>query len=671
MTLRVVIRMSLDSVAELFRAALSRLREGDAAGAAVACREALDVAPRNPDLLALLGACLVALREPTEALVHLDSALELAPSHARAWDERGRALLQLRRIDEAVLSLQRAMALEPESALTRRRLAQALLAQGKGAEADALLQQDFTEEPHRQVLLEAAAHQRARRFRESEALLRSALEASPRDVDALRMLARVAEEAERPGEAERLLRRVISLAPDFDDARLDLARVLKQRDKVEQAVECTGEVVSRSPRNPLAQYLHASMLALTRRYDEAIAAYRESLRLRPDNPAAWVGLAHLLKTLGRQQEGVDAYREALRLRPDFGEVYWSLANLKTFRFTAEEIAMMERCIADTAIDEDALVHFCFALAKSREDAGAHAEAFSLYERANVTQRMRVAYDPVDSETQHERIRVVFTAELLRERAAPVREDEPVPIFIVGLPRSGSTLLEQILASHPLVEGTAELPDIGRAITEITRRHPEQRYPHALARISDAELAGLGRDYLDRTRRHRSGKPFFTDKMPNNFASVGLIRLILPQARIIDARRHPLDSCLGCFRQHFAQGQSFTYDLEELADFYLEYRRMMTHWEAALPGAVLELRYEDMVRSQEAETRRLLAFCGLPWDERCLRFHETERAVRTASSEQVRMPLYDSALGRWRNYRAQLSPLIEILEPELRREGWEL
>ena len=663
--------MSLDPVAELFRAALSRLREGDAAGAAVACREALDVAPRNPDLLALLGACLVALREPAEALGHLDSALELAPSHARAWEERGRALLQLRRIDEAVLSLQRAMALEPGSALTRRLLAQALLAQGKGAEADALLQQDFSEEPHRQVLLEAAAHQRAGRFRESEALLRSALEASPRDVDALRMLARVAEEAERPGEAERLLRRVISLAPDFDDARLDLARVLKQRDKVEQAVECTGEVVSRSPRNPLAQYLHASMLALTRRYDEAIAAYRESIRLRPDNPAAWVGLAHLLKTLGRQQEGVDAYREALRLRPDFGEVYWSLANLKTFRFTAEEIAMMERCIADTAIDEDALVHFCFALAKSREDAGAHAEAFSLYERANVTQRMRVAYDPVDSETQHERIRVVFTAELLRERAAPVREDEPVPIFIVGLPRSGSTLLEQILASHPLVEGTAELPDIGRAITEITRRHPEQRYPHALARISDAELAGLGRDYLDRTRRHRSGKPFFTDKMPNNFASVGLIRLILPQARIIDARRHPLDSCLGCFRQHFAQGQSFTYDLEELADFYLEYRRMMTHWEAALPGAVLELRYEDMVRSQEAETRRLLAFCGLPWDERCLRFHETERAVRTASSEQVRMPLYDSALGRWRNYRAQLSPLIEILEPELRREGWEL
>ncbi len=663
--------MPPDSAVTAFRAALDRLREGDAAAAAVLCREALGVAPRDPDLLALLGASLVALREPSEALDSLHLAVEIAPGHPRAWEERGRALLQLRRVDEAVESLQKAVDLDPGSVATRRRLAQALVAQGKGEEADALLGREFDEGPAGRLLLQAASEQRAGRMRESEPLLRRVIEARPRDVNALRMLARVADEAERPAEAERLLRRVISLAPDFDDARLDLARVLKQRDKVEQAVESTSEVVTRSPRNPLAQYLHASMLALTRRYDESVAAYHESIRLRPDNPGAWIGLGHLLKTLGRQQEGIDAYREALKLRPEFGEVYWSLANLKTFRFTQEEIATMERCAADATLDEDALVHFRFALAKSREDEGRHEEAFSLYEEANSTQRMRVAFDPVDTQSQHERIRAVFTPDFLAARRATGRENEPVPIFIVGLPRSGSTLLEQILASHPLVEGTAELPDIARAISEITRRHPEQRYPQALARLSDAEIAGLGRDYLERTRRHRSGKPFFTDKMPNNFAAVGLIRLMLPQARIIDARRHPLDSCLGCYRQHFAQGQSFTYDLEELADFYLEYRRMMAHWSEVLPGQVLEIRYEDMVRDQEAQTRRLLEFCGLPWDERCLRFHETERAVRTASSEQVRLPLYDSALGRWRTYGEQLAPLIDILAPELQREGWEL
>lgn len=663
--------MSTRTTATAFRAALEQLRSGDAAGAAVSCREALVVAPDDPDLLTLLGASLVALREPAEALQALERAVALAPGHPRAWEERGRALLQLRRADEAVDSLQRAAGLDPASVSTRRRLAQALLVQGKGEEADALLGREFDDSPLGRLLLQAASHQRAGRMRESEPLLRRALELQPRDVNALRMLARVADEAERPGEAERLLRRVISLAPDFDDARLDLARVLKQRDKVEQAVDATTEVVQRSPRNPLAHYLHASMLALTRRYDDAVAAYRESIRLRPDNPAAWIGLGHLLKTLGRQQEGIDAYREALRLRPEYGEVYWSLANLKTFRFTPEEIATMERSVVDASLDEDALVHFRFALAKSREDEGRHGEAFALYENANTTQRMRVTYDPVDTETLHERIRGVFSPAFLSARSAAPREGEPVPIFIVGLPRSGSTLLEQILASHPLAEGTAELPDIARAIAEITRRHPEQRYPQAITRLSDAEIAGLGRDYLERTRRHRSGKTFFTDKMPNNFAAVGLIRLMLPQARIIDARRHPLDSCLGCYRQHFAQGQSFTYDLEELADFYLEYRRMMAHWHEVLPGAVLELRYEDMVRDQEAQTRRLLAFCGLPWDERCLRFHETERAVRTASSEQVRLPLYDSALGRWRTYREELAPLIDILEPELRREGWDL
>jgi hypothetical protein len=315
------------------------------------------------------------------------------------------------------------------------------------------------------------------------------------------------------------------------------------------------------------------------------------------------------------------------------------------------------------------VHFLFALAKSREDAGAHAEAFALYAEANATQRMRVEYDPVETETSHTRIHAVIDAGLFERHGRPADPGQPVPIFIVGLPRSGSTLVEQILASHPLVDGTAELFEISRIASALSRRFPGQHYPEALSRLDTDALAELGRTYLDRTRRHRTGRPFFTDKMPNNFAAIGLIRLILPQAVFVDARRHPLDSCLGCFRQHFAMGQAFTYDLVELGEFYLEYRRMMAHWQAVLPGAVLELRYEDMVRDQEAQTRRLLAHCGLPWEPRCLSFHETRRAVRTASSEQVRQPIYDSSVDYWTRYRAELAPLIEIIGPALSAEGW--
>jgi tetratricopeptide (TPR) repeat protein len=657
--------------AEQFARAVQCLRDNDAAGAAALAREALAAAPDDVDLLTLLGASLNVLREPVPALESLERALQRAPQMPRALAERGLALLLLRRPAEAVATLEQALALEPVSSTVRRRLAQALLACGRGEEADRVIAEDFGASPARQLLLEAAQQQRAGRFRESEAPLRRALAMQPEDVNALRLLARVADEAGRYGEAERLLRQALVITPGFDDARLDLARVLKSRDRIDAAVECAQEVTRRSPRNPLGHYLHASLLAVAGRHAEAIAAYHESIRLRADNPAAWIGLGHLQKTLGRQREGIEAYREALRLRPGFGEVWWSLANLKTFRFSDEDVAAMERQLESPQLDEDARVHFLFALAKAREDRADYAGAFAGYAEANRRQRLRVSYDPVDTEVLHARIRATFDAQFLAARQQAPHPEQPVPIFIVGLPRSGSTLLEQILASHSLVDGTAELPDIARVIGEISRRHPEARYPQAVAQLSSAELAHLGASYLERTRRHRSGKPFFTDKMPNNFAAIGLIRLILPQARIIDARRHPLDSCLGCFKQHFALGQSFTYDLVELGEFYLEYRRMMTHWHAVLPGSVLELRYENLVREQEAETRRLLAFCGLPWEPGCLEFHRTERPVRTASSEQVREPLHARALGYWQRFRAELQPLIEVIGPAVEAEGWPL
>jgi len=660
--------MQVAAIAQEFERAFARLRGGDAEGAVALCRETLVRSPDNFDLLTLLGASLNALRHPDVALEPLQRALEIAPGFARAHEEIGRSLLMLRRVDDAISHLEQALVLSPGMVSVERSLAQALLLAGRGEDADRVIEQGFARSPQRKLLLAAAEHQRAGRYRESEPLLRKVLAVEADEVNAIRMLARVAEEAGHLGEAERLLRRAIRLKPGFDDARLNLARVLKENDQLEEAVNCTAQATLVNPRNPLAHYLHGSMLALMRRYEDAIDAYRESIRLRAHNPAAWVGLGNLLKTLGRQEESIAAYREALRLRPGFGEVWWSLANLKTFRFSDAELAAMEQGLEDTAEDDDDRVHFLFALGKAAEDRGDFNAAFARYDEANSSQRMRLMYDPVDTEVKHERIRDTFSAEVLAARVTPPA-DEAVPIFIVGLPRSGSTLLEQILASHPLVDGTAELPDVARVIAEISRRQADMRYPEAVTRLDASELHELGLMYLQRTRRHRSGKPFFTDKMPNNFSSIGLIHLILPQARIIDARRHPLDSLLGCYKQHFALGQSFTYDLQELGEFYLEYRRIMEHWHAMLPGRVLELRYEDMVREQESMTRRLLDYCGLPWDPRCLHFHETERAVHTASSEQVRQPLYDSSVNHWRNFRQQLAPLAEVIGPAIEAEGW--
>ncbi len=650
-----------------FEQAMRSLHAGDAEAAVETCREALAVAPNNIDLLTLHGVSLLDCRRPREALEPLQHAVDRAPRFARARENLGQALLQTGRLDEAVEQLQKAALLDPSSDSARLKLAHALATLGSGAEADAVFEQAFQLAPERGQLAMAGEHLREGRPRDCERICRELLTRQPDEVNALRLLARVAGEAERWRQAERLLLRVLALAPGFHDARLDLARVYKQQDRIDDAVDCAAEAADLNPRHSNAHYLHASMLAVAGRHAEALEAYRRALDINSWHTAAWIGMGHLLKTLGQQEEGIAAYRKAIEQRPNFGEVYWSLANLKTFRFTPEEVADMERRLDQEDLDEDTRVHFLFTLGKAWEDQAEYARSFGYYAEACSLQRMRIAYDPVDTEVINERIRTVFTAPLIAGQQGQGCPD-PAPIFIVGLPRSGSTLIEQILASHSQVEGTAELPDVGRVIGSLPARCEGVSYPEGVRLLDAADWRALGEFYLQRTQRHRSGLPFFTDKMPNNFPSVGLIHLMLPNAKIIDARRHPLDSCFGSMKQHFAHGQTFSYDLLEIGEYFLEYRRMMRHWQKVLPGRVLEVRYEDMVRDQERQTRRLLEHCGLPWEDSCLRFYETERAVRTASSEQVRQPIYSSSVNHWRHFREELEPLIEVLGDEL--QGWD-
>jgi len=511
-------------------------------------------------------------------------------------------------------------------------------------------------------------HQRAGRLEQAEALYREVLERDPKNVEALRLLALVAMQTEHYGQAEQLLKRAVDIAPDYVAGWIDLSRAQLERLDLPAARASIERAAQLNPRSANVQIHLANVEARSGRHLDAIESYRRATELSPALPAGYLGLGNTLKTVGRQAEAIASYRRATVLRPELSEAWWSLSNLKTFRFEDADVDTMERQLEAGKLSDEARVQFSFALAKAREDRGEYARAFALYDRGNRTRRALENYDPIQTEMINEKIVDVFTAEFLARHAGRGHPD-PAPIFIVGLPRSGSTLIEQILASHSQVDATHELPEAGRLIQRINRDRVDRiAYPEAVRDFSDEAWAALGRSYIEQTRQYRRDAPRFIDKMPNNFASIGLLSLALPNARFINTRRHPLDTCLSCYRQLFARGQPFTYDLLELGEYYLQYDRMMAHWHAVLPGRVLDVQYESVVADQEAQTRRLLDFCGLPWEDPCLRYYETERAIRTASSEQVRRPIYTSSMGLWRHYTRELAPLIEILQPVLSQGG---
>jgi tetratricopeptide (TPR) repeat protein len=400
---------------------------------------------------------------------------------------------------------------------------------------------------------------------------------------------------------------------------------------------------------------------------DAVEAYQEVLKLRPEHPGALLGLGHVLKTMGQQDEAVQAYRDCIRVNPDSGESYWSLANLKTYQLSNDDIAEMKSRLENSEVSDQATVNFMFALAKATEDRGDFDRAWEYYVAGNSKRRMLEHYDPVRTEVTNDEIVDVFSREYLEANEGLGNPDSS-PIFVVGLPRSGSTLIEQILASHSQVEGTAELPYAGRVASSLNRNRADGiNYPQAVRELGAEHFESLGQDYLNLAQLHRTeGKPRFIDKMPNNFPTIGFVHLILPNAKIIDARRYPLDSCLSCYRQLFARGQTFTYDLTDIGEYFVQYQRMMDHWHEVLPGCVLTVQYEDVVTDFENQVRRLLEYCELPWEDACINFYETERPVRTASSEQVRQPVYTKSVHFWRNHEQHLGELIEVLSPVLGR-----
>jgi tetratricopeptide (TPR) repeat protein len=660
---------SVELEVQRIRGLLQEHRFEEAVGAATVL---LPAYPENRDVLYLLALGLRQTRRIADALRVLADLEHHHPGMSLLYQERGHCHVALKNAPHAIEAYERAVRINPALPDTWGMLEGLYRMVGDDAQ--------------RQV---AAAHAKKLRstppevikatgffcegdLATAERLVRAFLLQRGNHVEAMRLLARIGVAREVLDDAEILLAAALEMAPDYIELRRDYACVLLDRHKHAEAIAQLDRLLAADPKNIDYRTLRATATVGLGDFDGGIRGFAGVLAdTNPESRAAadlHLSIAHALKTLGRRAEAIDAYKRAIEVRPNFGDSYWSLANLKTYRFGDEEIAQLEAAEADPSTAAIDRYHLCFALGKAYEDREVYEKSFRYYERGNALKRAESRYraDLLEQNTANQKR--ICTREFFLERAgfgAASRE----PIFILGLPRAGSTLLEQILASHSQVEGTQELADVPRAVLDLQGYNPDldnPRYPGCLAAMSADEFRALGEKYLADTLVYRTGKPRFIDKMPNNFRHIGLIHLMLPNAKIIDARREPMACCFGNLKQLYARGQEFAYSVDDIARYYRTYLELMEHWDAVLPGRVLRVQHEDVVDNLETSVWRILDYCELPFEPACLEFHRTERSIRTASSEQVRQPIYREGLEQWKHYEPWLGPLHKALGDALVR-----
>ena len=616
---------------------------------------------------ALANAARLLEREPALAAEQAEEILKVVPGNPQALYLLARARSQVGRGDEAITLLRQVVEREPAHPEAWRVLADHLHAIGDAAGADEAYLRHVRASTKNPGLQQAAIAMVRNDIPRAEALLKSHLMQAPTDVPAIRMLAEVAMRCGRFEDAQHLFERCLELAPGFAPARYGYAVLLHRRNDPAGSLVEIERLLATDPRNPAYRNLAAVIFGRVGEYARSIQLYRELLDEYPKNAKIWLSFGHTLKTDGQQGESVEAYRRSLALEPAFGEAYWSLANLKTFRFTEADMRAMQDRLADRTISGADRVHLHFALGKAYEDAAEYEASFRHYAEGNALQRAHDRYDPEHNTARTRKLEATFTREFFAARTGSGCP-APDPIFIVSMPRAGSTLLEQILSSHSAIEGTTELPEmitLARGLRAQADSADPGAYADVLAAMEPAALRELGEQYLASTRIHRkTGRPYFIDKMPNNFMHLAMIHLALPNAKIIDARRHPMACCFPNFKQHYARGQRFSYDLVDMGRFYRDYVELMAHYDAVLPGRVHRVFYEELVEDTETEVRRVLDYCSLPFEPECLRFYENERAVRTASSEQVRQPIYREGMDHWRHFEPWLGALERALGPAL-------
>lgn len=650
---------------EFFEQAFTHMRSGDPELAAKVSKDALSEFPEDPNLLCIAARAHIALQRFKEARTDLEKAKSLYPDFAIAHETIADLNLIQGLYEEAIESYQTAIELDPGRSDTHIKISRAreLKEISEPVKGRRRQQMAFADE-----IEKAAMFERGGEPAKAEKIYRQILKRDPDHVEAMRLLAVVATNHRRFRDAEVFLSRAVSLAPDYARAWLDLSNVQSEQDKHKDSIESAQHVVRLTPEIAESHIALANSLGRAGQQEEAIEAYQEALKISESHPGALSGLAHQLKTIGKQDEAIEVHRRNLAANPGNAEPYWSMANLKTVSFTDEELDNMVSLLEEGNLDDLTKQQLCNAMGLEYERREDYNRAFSCFETCNESRRAVEAYDPVETETTTSELIEFFNKEYLAENTGKGVMDS-APIFIVGLPRSGSTLIEQILASHSQVEGTHELSDLPWVVRYITQ---PGRYPNALKKLNTPAWTKIGNEYLNRTQQYRTGVPHFIDKNPNNFVHCGLLRLALPNAKIINAKRHPMDSCFGSYKQLFASGQPFSYDLMELGEYYVQYERIMDHWHEVIPDQVLDVNYEEVVADLEGQVQRILDYCGLEFEEACVRFHETERAVKTASSEQVRLPIYSTSVNLWRNYEEYLDELIEVLEPIIRerpQEDW--
>lgn len=642
------------------------LLETDPNLAAEQAREILKAIPNHPPALFLLATAQRRSGEPQAALDVLEPLLSAQPQWAAAHFEYGVSLGMVGRGDEAIEALLKAVQQQPEHPEAWRVLADHLTATGDVAGADVAYARHVKCSTLDPDLQRAAGAMIRNDIASAERVLKSYLMKKPTDVSAIRMLAEVAIRAGRDADAENLLVRCLELAPSFDAARYTYAILLQRCDRSPNALVHIEQCLEVDPERPSYRNLHAVILSRIGEFDRASEIYARLLAEYPQNARVWLSYGHVLKTAGRLDESVEAYRKSIELDGQLGEAYWSIANLKTYQFSQDDIAEMEWQVSRSSLSNKNLWHFHFALGKAYEDQEDYERSFQHYVSGNELYNSSHQYDADYFSRRIARLKLGFSREFFAAvagKGSPSRD----PIFIIGMPRAGSTLLEQILSCHSAIEGTSELPDMITLTRDLKNEARETDWgdravqAQVLARKSAAELQALGERYIENTRIHRkTDSPFFVDKMPNNFLNIGVIHAVLPNARIIDARRHPMGCCFSNFKQFFAKGQNFSYSLENIARYYRDYLSLMAHIDENLPGRVHRVFYEDTVADTESVVRGMLDYCGLEYEAECLRFFESSRPVRTASSEQVRQPIYQQGTEHWQHFEAWLEPLKTAL-----------
>jgi tetratricopeptide (TPR) repeat protein len=629
------------------------------------CSVYLAKRPDDINILGLQGALLLKLGRISGAKPVLEKAIRLEPAFAKPHEDLGMLYLSEDDPTQAVRYFEEAVRLDGSQPSAYSGLAEGLSRLGRTEAANEAKQIYVRLSSVGLALAQANELLKAGNTSDAEQICEKTLKQHPTNTDILRMLARIASVDGRHVIAEGLLRRIVTLSPENYKSHLDLARFFGERSRIPEAVETLEKAVELSPNVVSIHHKLGAYRAGLGKTDQALSSYDKALQLQPDYPPALAGRGHMLRILGQQEEAVLAYEACTVAGPDYGDAWWSLANFKGYCFSTEQVDVMRDLISSAPLDDHSRIGILFALARSFEDKQEFDSAWENYDAANALKRKQVAYDPVETEVQHNSIAEVFNRKLFELKSSPAT-DGPAPIFIVGMPRSGSTLLEQILASHSTVEGCGELPFIvmlSRALGGPTSG--AKKYPHVIRDMSADQIASIGKAYLHYSRANRPmDLPRFTDKLPENFTHIGLIHLALPNAKFIDARRHPVGTCIGNYRYLFAQGKTQTYDLNEFAEYYLQYDRLMAHWNKVLPGRILTVQYEDVVADVEQQARRMLDFCELDWEDSSLNFFESDRPVGTASSEQVRLPVYADAVNFWKNYESKLGDIKNILAPVL-------